>query len=150
ADFEVGIQRALQLILSDPEFIYRSESAPVDAAPETEYYAVSDLELASRLSFFLWSTAPDAELLELATAGKLRTQGVLDAQIERMLDDPRSYALVSNFAGQWLQLRNLQSASPVADLFPDFDDNLRQAFRIETEMLFDSVMREDRPVTELL
>jgi hypothetical protein len=149
-DFETGIQRALQLILADPEFIYRTESVPVEAIGSSEYYAVSDLELASRLSFFLWSSPPDAELLDIATTGKLRDEGVLAAQVERMLADPRSYALVSNFAGQWLQLRNLQSASPVADLFPDFDDNLRQAFRIETEMLFDSVMREDRPVVELL
>lgn len=149
-DFETGIQLALQLILADPEFIYRTENLPLEAIGSNPYYAVSDLELASRLSFFLWSGPPDTELLDIAAAGKLRDDGVLEAQVERMLDDPRSYSLVSNFAGQWLQLRNLQSASPVADLFPDFDDNLRQAFRIETEMLFDSIMREDRPVTELL
>ncbi len=149
-DFEIGVQRALQLILADPEFIYRSESEPVELIGDATHYAVSDLELASRLSFFLWSTAPDSELLNLAEEGTLRDDGVLEQQVERMLDDPRSAALVNNFAAQWLQLRNLQSASPVADLFPDFDDNLRQAFRIETEMLFDTVMREDRPVTELL
>ncbi|MES2626256.1 MAG: DUF1592 domain-containing protein [Pseudomonadota bacterium] len=149
-DFETGIERGLQLILADPEFIYRTESVPVEAIGTSEYYAVSDLELASRLSFFLWSSPPDDQLLEIAEAGKLRDDGVLEQQVERLLDDPRSSSLVSNFAGQWLQLRNLQSASPVADLFPDFDDNLRQAFRIETEMLFDSIMREDRSVTELL
>ncbi len=147
-DFEDGIRHALQLILADPEFIYRAESEPLEVTGD--YYAVSELELASRLSFFLWSAPPDAELLKLATDGKLRAAGVLEAQVERMLDDPKSHALVSNFAAQWLQMRNLQSASPVADLFPDFDDNLRQAFRIETEMLFDSVLREDRPVTELM
>ncbi len=147
-DFESGIQRALQFILSDPEFIYRMEGEPANNTEK--YFAVSELELASRLSFFLWSSAPDAELLNLATQGKLRTAGVLQKQVERMLADPRSDALVSNFAGQWLQLRNLQSASPVADLFPDFDDNLRQAFRTETEMLFASIMRENRNVTELL
>ncbi|MGV3591185.1 MAG: DUF1592 domain-containing protein [Gammaproteobacteria bacterium] len=147
-DFESGIRHALQLILADPEFIYRAESEPVEISGD--YYAISDRELASRLSFFLWSAPPDAALMQLAEDGKLRDDGVLQAQVERMLDDPRSSALVSNFAAQWLQLRNLQSASPVADLFPDFDDNLRQAFRIETEMLFDSILREDRPVTELL
>jgi Protein of unknown function (DUF1592)/Protein of unknown function (DUF1588)/Protein of unknown function (DUF1585) len=115
-----------------------------------KYFQISDLELASRLSYFLWSSAPDAELLALAADNKLRSDGVLQQQVERLLADPRADALVSNFAGQWLQLRNLQSASPVADLFPDFDDNLRQAFRTETELLFASIMREDRNVTELL
>lgn len=149
-DFETGIERALQFILADPEFIYRSEAVPVEALGSGEFYAVSDLELASRLSFFLWSSPPDEELLNIANAGTLRTDGTLQKQVDRMLADSRSYAMVSNFAGQWLQLRNLQSASPVADLFPDFDDNLRQAFRIETEMLFESVMREDRSVIDLL
>jgi hypothetical protein len=147
-DFESGIQRSLQFVLSDPEFIYRMEGEPVNNSDK--YFLITDLELASRLSFFLWSSAPDAELLRVATSGNLRDEEVLQQQVERMLADPRADALVSNFAGQWLQLRNLQSASPVADLFPDFDDNLRQAFRIETEMLFASIMREDRPVTELL
>jgi len=147
-DFETGIQRGLQFILSDPEFIYRMEGEPSDNGEK--YFLVSDLELASRLSFFLWSSTPDQQLLDIAAAGTLRNDGVLQQQVERMLADPRSDAMVSNFAGQWLQLRNLQSASPVADLFPDFDDNLRQAFRTETEMLFASVMREDRAVTELL
>lgn len=149
-DFEDGIRLALQLILADPEFIYRTEPVPVEQTGSSPYYAVSELELASRLSFFLWSSPPDEELLGLASAGRLREDGMLQQQVERMLDDPRSRSLVDNFAAQWLQLRNLQSASPVADLFPDFDDNLRQAFRTETELLFDSIMREDRPVTELL
>ena len=147
-DFETGIQLALQLILSDPEFIYRTEIEPANGAGQ--YYAVSDLELASRLSFFLWSSAPDAELLQIASEGRLREGNMLEQQVQRMLADERSSALVNNFAAQWLQLRNLQSASPVADLFPDFDDNLRQAFRIETELLFESIMREDRDVVELL
>ncbi len=147
-DFEAGIQRGLQYILSDPEFLYRMEGEPQGGGEK--YFAISELELASRLSFFLWSAPPDKELLALAESGSLRKEGVLATQVERMLADPRADALVSNFAGQWLQLRNLQSASPVADLFPDFDDNLRQAFRTETELLFASVMREDRDVTELL
>ncbi len=147
-DFETGIQRGLQFILADPEFLYRMEGEP--ANNKDKYFAVSELELASRLSFFLWSSAPDEQLMNLASQGKLRKPGVLQQQVERMLADPRADALVSNFAGQWLQLRNLQSASPVADLFPDFDDNLRQAFRTETEMLFASIMRENRNVTELL
>jgi hypothetical protein len=148
AGFESGIQRGVQYVLSDPEFIYRMEGEP--AGNTDKYFQITDLELASRLSFFLWSSPPDKELLEVAESGKLRDKGVMEHQVERMLADSRSDALVSNFAGQWLQLRNLQSASPVADLFPDFDDNLRQAFRTETEMLFASVMREDRDVTELL
>ena len=147
-DFETGVQRGLQFILSDPEFLYRMEGEPDNSTDK--YFLISELELASRLSFFLWSAPPDKELLDLAASGKLRGNGVLQQQVERMLADPRADALVSNFAGQWLQLRNLQSASPVADLFPDFDDNLRQAFRTETELLFASIMREDRPVTELL
>ncbi len=149
-DFETGIQRGLQLILSDPEFIYRTEAMPVEQVGSAEYYPVSELELASRLSFFLWSSPPDQELLNLANEGRLRNPGMLEQQVKRMLDDPRSSALVSNFAAQWLQLRNLQSTAPVADLFPDYDDNLRQAFRIETEMFFEYVMREDRNVVELL
>jgi hypothetical protein len=148
-DFETGIQQGLQLILSDPAFIYRAEKLPAGAVVG-QSYPVSELELASRLSFFLWSSLPDAELLTLAEQGDLREQGVMEAQVKRMLADPRATEFVSNFAGQWLQLRNLQSAAPVASLFPDFDDNLRQALRIETELFFESVMREDRPVTELL
>ncbi|MDR2214098.1 MAG: DUF1592 domain-containing protein, partial [Pseudomonadales bacterium] len=148
-DFDGGIQRALQLVLADPEFIYRSEVAPEDQG-DGPYYAISDLELASRLSFFLWSSPPDAELLSLAEAGTLRLGDNLEQQVQRMLDDPRSSSLTENFAAQWLQLRNLASTAPVADLYPDFDDNLRQAFRIETELLFESIMREDRDVSELL
>jgi len=149
-DFESGIQRALQVILSDPAFIYRAEQVNVELAGTGDYYPVSQLELASRLSFFLWSSAPDDELMQLATDGKLRQPDILEQQVERMLADPRSHALVQNFAAQWLQLRNLASAAPVATLFPDFDDNLREALRTETEMFFESIMREDQNVVRML
>jgi hypothetical protein len=113
-------------------------------------YRISDLELASRLSFFLWSTLPDQQLLTLANQGRLKDPRVLEQQVRRMLADPRSDSLVKNFAGQWLYLRNLPSTAPVQILFPDWDDNLRQGFRTETEMLFDSIVREDRNVVDLL
>ncbi len=146
-DFEDGIERGLQMILSDPEFVYRTERVPAGVAPG-QSYAVSEVELASRLSYFLWSSAPDNELLTLASQGKLR--GAIDQQVKRMLADPRSSEFISNFGGQWLQLRNLQASSPVGDIFPDFDDNLRQAFRTETQMFFESIVREDRNVVDLL
>jgi hypothetical protein len=133
----------------DPKFIYRLEHEPTELAPG-EVYAVSDLELASRLSFFLWSSIPDEELLTVAEQGRLAEPDVLAGQVRRMLADPRSEALTTNFAGQWLNLRALEGHVPVAALFPDFDDNLRQAFRRETELLFDSLIRENRPATELL
>jgi hypothetical protein len=136
-------------ILADPAFLYRVERDPGNVANGAAY-RVGDLELASRLSFFLWSSIPDDELLQLAIDRKLRDQGVFAAQVRRMLADPRSDALVTNFAGQWLQLRNLQRVAPDLMEFPDFDDGLRQAFRRETEMLFASVLREDRPALELL
>ncbi len=112
--------------------------------------AISDLELASRLSFFLWSTGPDSELITLASQGRLRQPGVLAAQVRRMLKDPRSEALSVNFAGQWLNLRGLQVTSPLPLIYPDFDDPLRQAMRREVELLFDSIVREDRSVVSLL
>lgn len=150
-DFESGVERGLQMILADPAFVYRTEAAPAAAKAGTDdSYAVSDLELASRLSFFLWSTIPDDELRAVAAQGKLRSAGMLEKQVKRMLADPRSKEFVSNFAGQWLQLRNLQSAARVGDLFPNFDDNLRQAFRIESEMFFGSIVSEDRNVVDLL
>lgn len=147
--FDDGIRRGLQLILSDPEFIYRTEAVPA-GVKVGQPYRVSERELASRLSFFLWSSPPDDELLQLAVQGKLRAPGVLAQQVRRMLADPRSHELISNFGGQWLQLRNLQAVSPVADLYPDFDDNLRQAFKTETELFFESIVREDRNVVDLL
>ena len=145
--FERGIQFALERILASPDFVFRAESDPPRAAPGS-VYRLGDLALASRLSFFLWSSIPDDELLTVASQDRL-TQ-TFDQQVRRMLQDPRSGALVSNFAGQWLQLRNLNSAQPNSTEFPDFDDNLRQGFRRETELLFDTVMRENRSVLELL
>jgi hypothetical protein len=148
-DFEHGIELALERLLADPKFIYRIEQEPAGVA-EGENYRIADLELASRLSFFLWSSIPDDELLSLAEQGKLADGATLEKQVRRMIADPRSEALTKNFAGQWLNLRALEGHVPVASLFPDFDDNLRQAFRKETEMLFDSLVRENRPISELL
>jgi hypothetical protein len=144
--FDAGIRTALQRILASPQFIFRIERDPAPGPARR----VGDYELASRLSFFLWSTIPDDRLLQLAGAGKLSQPAVLEAEVRRMLADPRSRALVDNFAGQWLRIRNLSIVSPNSDLFPDFDDNLRQAFRRETEMLFDSIIREDRNVLDLM
>ncbi len=127
-------------------FPRRARSGDVEPGERT----LSDLELASRLSFFLWSSIPDDELLDLAAPNKLHDPAVLDQQVRRMLADPRAEALVSNFAGQWLYLRNLRTMIPNSVEFPDFDDNLRQAFRRETELFFDSIMREDRNVLDLL
>jgi hypothetical protein len=148
-DFEAGIEMALSAVLVSPEFLFRVEPDPAGVAPNTAYH-VSDLQLASRLSFFLWSSIPDDELLDVAIAGKLRQPAVLERQVTRMLADPRSRALVTNFAAQWLHLRNLASITPDMRLFPDFDDNLRQAFRQETELFFDSILREDRSILDLL
>ena len=147
--FDDGIERALQLIIAHPEFVFRTEEAPANAKPG-QPYRVSDLELASRLSFFLWSTGPDDELMNLAAQKKLHNPGVFEQQVRRMVSDPRSHELVKNFAGQWLQLRTLQSSTPEGVIYPDFDDNLRQAFRTEAEMFFDSIVREDRGVIDLL
>jgi hypothetical protein len=147
--FEAGIEAALQSMLAGPEFLFRVESDPVNVAAGSAY-RISDLELASRLSFFLWSSIPDDELLDLAERGKLKEPAVLEEQVRRMLADSRSKALVNNFAGQWLYLRNLRTASPDPRLFPEFDDELRDAFRQETELLFESTLREDRSVADLL
>jgi len=147
--FEEGIEVALQRILTDPEFVFRAERDPEDAAPGS-VYRIGDLELASRLSFFLWSSIPDEALLTVASQGRLRVPSVLGQQVRRMLADPRSGALVQNFASQWLYLRNLRNQQPNSMTFPDFDDNLRRSFRRETELLFESVMRDDRSVVELM
>lgn len=147
--FEAGIETALRSVLVSPEFLFRVEQDPAGAASNTAY-RISDLELASRLSFFLWSSIPDDELLDAAISGKLKTPAVLDQQVRRMLADGRSRALVNNFADQWLYLRNVASTTPDMRLFPDFDDNLRRAFRQETELFFESIMREDRNVLDLL
>ncbi len=148
-DFESGVRFGLQRLLMSPDFIFRVERDPADAGPGTAY-RVSDLELASRLSFFLWSSAPDDELLALAEDGRLREPGVIEAQVRRMLADARASALVDNFAGQWLHLRNVPHAVPDTRVFPDFDDNLRSAMRRETELLFETIVREDRSVLDLL
>jgi mono/diheme cytochrome c family protein len=147
--FEAGIEMALAGVLVSPQFLFHIERDPAGVAPNT-VYRISDLELASRLSFFLWSSIPDDELLDLAVAGKLRQPAVLERQVRRMLTDARSEALVTNFASQWLHLRNLASITPDMRLFPDFDDNLRQAFRRETELFVESIVREDRSALDLL
>ena len=147
--FEAGIEEALSAVLISPEFLFRIERDPANVPPNT-IYAVSDLALASRLSFFLWSSIPDDELLDAAIRGDLHKPRVLEKQVRRMLTDSRSENLVSNFADQWLYLRNLESITPDLRLFPDFDDNLRQAFRRETELHFENVLREDRSVLDLL
>ena len=147
--FERGIQRAVERVLVSPEFLFRIERDPAGVAAG-EVYRVSDLELASRMSFFLWSSIPDDELLDLASRGRLGDQGVLDEQVRRMLADPRSEALVTNFAAQWLYLRDLELKEPDTGYFPGFDENLRQAFRRETELFIDSILRDNRSVLELL
>jgi len=149
AGFEERIQRAVRRLLVSPEFLLRVERDPAKAAAGTPY-RISDVELASRLSFFLWSSIPDDELLMAAERGRLRDPAVLGAQVQRMLADRRADAFVTNFAGQWLFLRNLQAVVPVQNIFPDFDDTLRQAFRRETELFFDSIVRENRSVLDLL
>jgi hypothetical protein len=148
-DFDTGIEMALSAVLVSPEFLFRVEQDPAGIPPNTAY-RISDLELASRLSFFLWSSIPDDELLNVAVAGTLHQPAVLEREVRRMLADARSRSLVNNFASQWLHLRNLDSITPDMRLFPDFDDNLRQAFRQETELFFDSILREDRSVLDLL
>ena len=147
--FEKGIEMALRAILVSPEFLFRIEQDPADLG-SGEIYALSDIELASSLSFFLWSSIPDEELLQLAEQERLSDPAVLEEQVKRMLADPRAETLASNFADQWLYLRNLDAADPNLRLFPDFDDNLRQAMRLETEMLFQHIIQEDRNVMELL
>ena len=148
-DFERGIQVALERLLASPDFLFRIVEDPRDSAPGA-VYGLTDLELASRLSFFLWSSIPDDELLEVASRGELRDEAVLVEQTRRMLADPRSASLITNFAGQWLRLRNLPGIDRDAHLFPDFDDNLRRAMRRETELLLETIAREDRGMLELL
>src|SRR5262252_3502724 len=147
--FEDGIEIVVRRILASPKFLVRLEKEPANlAAGQT--YRITDLELASRLSFFLWSSIPDDELINLAGQGKLSNSVTLEQQVRRMLADPRSDALINNFAAQWLYLRNLKATSPVATSYPDWDDQLRQAFRRETELLFESIMREDRSLLDFL
>ena len=147
--FESGVQRALRFILTSPEFIFRSEPDPEHVAPG-EVYALNDIALASRLSFFLWSSIPDEELLSLAEAGRLSEPAVLEQQLTRMLQNPKANALVDNFAAQWLLLRNLQSIQPGTRNFPNFDNKLRDAFRTETELFISSIIANDSSVMDLL
>jgi hypothetical protein len=147
--FEKGIEQALARMLMSPSFLFRVELDPATAKAGTTY-RITDLELAPRLSFFLWSSIPDDELLDLAIRGQLKEPATLDHQVRRMLADPRSDQLVKNFTGQWLYLRNLQDVKPDHFLFPEFDDNLRQAFRKETELFFGSVLNENRSALDLL
>jgi hypothetical protein len=144
--FDSGIEHGLRLVLANPKFVFRTETEPKGAPVQR----VTDLELASRLSFFLWSSIPDEELLTAAAQGRLSRPAVLAQQVRRMLQDPKSRALVDNFASQWLLLRNLKGHQPNPTDFPNFDNELRQAFRRETEMFFESIIREDRSVIDLL
>jgi Protein of unknown function (DUF1592)/Protein of unknown function (DUF1588)/Protein of unknown function (DUF1587)/Protein of unknown function (DUF1595)/Protein of unknown function (DUF1585) len=148
-NFESGIRTALQAILASPQFVFRFERVPSNTQPGKNY-RISDLELAARLSYFLWSAPPDDQLLALANQGKLKDPVNLEKQVRHMLADRRSEALATNFAGQWLHLQNLRDANPDLFLYPDFDRSLSDSMRRETELLFDSVMREDRTVLDLL
>jgi len=147
--FESGVRLALQGMLVTPDFIFRPEHDPAGAQPGTAH-RVSDVELASRLSFFLWSSIPDDELVNAAQAGKLSDKAGLEAQVRRMLADPKSEQMIKNFAGQWLYLRNIERIAPATEAFPNFDENLRQSLARETELLVDSTMREDRSIVDLL
>ena len=149
AGFEQGIRLALERLLASPEFLFRVVRDRPNIAPDTTY-RLSNLELASRLSFFLWSSIPDDALLEVASRGELNDPAVLESEVRRMLVDPRAEALVTNFAGQWLRLRNVAGTNPNPRLFMDFDETLRRAFRRETELFFASIMDEDRSVLDLL
>ncbi|MBN1238837.1 MAG: DUF1592 domain-containing protein, partial [Gammaproteobacteria bacterium] len=150
-DFENGIQKGLMAILASTKFLYRAEpdGPPEDLAPGSPYL-ISDLELAWRLSFFLWSQGPDETLLTLAEQGKLRDEGVFDEQVARMLEDPRAKSLVTNFAFQWLEVRRLDQIDPDSRLYPNFDEDLREAFKREMELFLESILLEDRSVTDLL
>ena len=145
--FEIGIERALARVLVDPRFIFRLEHVPANV-PQGAAYRLTDLELATRLSFFLWSSIPDSKLMDLAIAGQLSRPAVLEEQVRRMLTDPKAKSLIDNFASQWMRLRELDNAEP--DASADFDGNLRIAFKREMEMFFESILREDRSVIDLL
>jgi hypothetical protein len=147
--FDKGIQAAIQYVLASPKFVFRPEEERPNTA-RGAVYRLNDFELASSLSFFLWSSGPDERLLTAAGNGRLATPQGLEQEARRMLQDQKSEALVANFAGQWLQLRNVRAVAPNSEIFPDFDDNLRQAFRRETELFFGSIIRGDRNVLDLL
>lgn len=148
-NFERGIEFIIQRILADPEFIYRSEIDPKSIKPG-DLYTISDLEMASRLSFFLWSSIPDEELLQLAMQRRLHERDVLEQQVKRMMADERANEFISNFTGQWLNVRSMTASEPVVDLFPDFDSTLREAFRREIELFFSSIIKEDRSILDML
>jgi mono/diheme cytochrome c family protein len=148
-DFEQGIEMVVARVLASPQFIYRIEEEPAASRPG-QAYRINDIDLASRLSFFLWSRGPDEALMEVARQGRLKDPVVLEQQVRRMLQHPNSKALAANFAGQWLNLRGLDGLAPVALIYPDFDDPLRQAMRTEVEMIFDGIVREDRSILDLL
>jgi len=148
-DVDEGLELVLRRLLTSPDFLFRIEAEPT-GVPPGGIYRLADLELASRLSFFIWSSIPDDQLLDVAAGGRLSNPAVLDQQVRRMLADRRSQALVSNFVWQWLQLRNLDAQRPTVALFPDFDDSLRDAFRHETELFVDSILRENRSAIDLL
>jgi len=148
-NFETGIRTAIQAMIASPEFVFRFERTPAGAAPGTNY-RITDLELASRLSYFLWSSAPDEALIAAASEGRLKDPAVIEKQVRRMLADPKSEALATNFAGEWLHLQNLKDFNPDLFLYPNFDRGLAQSMRRETELLFDNMVREDRGIVELL
>jgi hypothetical protein len=147
--FDDGIEKGLVRILTDPDFLFRVERDPAGVAPGVPY-RLSDLELASRLSFFLWSSVPDDQLLRIAVDGRLKDPLVFEQQVKRMIADDRSHALLTNFFGQWLLVRNIETVRPDAKAFPDFDENLRQAFKRETELFLESQLRDNRPITDIL
>jgi hypothetical protein len=149
SDFETGIRTVVQTIVTDPEFLFRFERTPATTAPGSNY-RISDLELAARLSYFLWSSGPDDELITVASQGKLHEPQMLERQTRRMLADPKSEALSKIFAAEWFNLQNLQDVQPDAFLYPNFDRNLADSMRRETELLFDSIVREDRSMLDLL
>src|SRR5207248_8665800 len=151
-DFENGIRMALQSVLVSPQFVFRLEQVPagVMSVKAAQTYRISDQDLASRLSFFLWDSVPDADLIKAASAGALRTPAGIEKQVRRMLGDRRSEALSTRFASQWLRLQDLEKIHPDYLIFPQYDDSLAQAMQRETELFFDSVVREDRPVLDLL
>src|SRR5438045_8128301 len=148
-DFEAGIKAALQALLASPKFVLRFESTPATARPG-QTYRISDADLASRLSFFLWNTLPDAELTKAASANTLHTPAVLEKQVRRMLADPRAESLSTRFASQWLRLQDVEKIHPDALLFPSFDNELAQSYIRETQLFFDSIVREDRNLLDLL
>ena len=148
-DFEGGVERGIRAMLVNPNFLFRVVADPAKPGPDG-VYRISDIDMASRLSFFIWSSVPDEQLLNLAVTGQLRAPGVLDKQVKRMLADPRAESLTKSFASQWLWVRNLKASLPSEPIFPNFDETLRRAFQTEIEMFFSTVVREDRSAIDLI